>query len=425
MNKYKVLLLGGGGREHAIAWKLKQSPLLDSLTIVPGSDKLNTYGKCLPISLIQPYDKLLEYIKKEHIDIIVPGPEEPLVHGIRDIIEDKTSIPVFGPCKKGALLEGSKVFAKKFMFEENIPTAHAEFFYLIDEALEYCQNKEYPLVIKADGLAAGKGVMVCQNFASAKEALITIMKDRRFGRAGDAVIVEECLIGEEVSVFALIDGKTIRWLTTAQDFKRIGDGNIGPNTGGMGAYAPVRWVNDELKDIIEKRIISPTLNGIIKRKLDYRGIIYLGLMIKDRKNPFVLEYNCRWGDPETQVVMPRLKTDLLDIIIHTIEGRLNNYKIEWSSDKSLGVVLASEGYPGKPIDGKKIILSQGIPSDKTILFHSGTRYNNKEWITKGGRIFCLTGVDKEWDGVRALVYSQIKSIHFDGMQYRRDIGYNI
>ena len=416
----KVLVIGSGGREHALVWKLSQSPRVDKIFCTPGNAGISEIAECLDIKT-DDIGALVNFAKYEMIDLTVVGPEAPLTAGIVDafVKEDRR---IFGPDKLGAQLEGSKVFAKEFMLKYGIPTAEYKTFTSYLHAKEYIQLKGAPIVIKADGLAAGKGVFVAVSVEESIDALKLIIKERAFGSAGDKVIVEQCLKGEEASFMVLTDGKTFIPLATSQDHKTVFDNDKGPNTGGMGAYSPAPIITKSLEADIMKNIIKPVIKGLTKERINYRGIIYAGLMICDGK-PYVLEFNCRFGDPEAQPVLMRLDSDLFDALKATSEGKLKDIKLSWKNDASVCVVLTSKGYPGSYEKGKVI---KGLDSlknrDDLMVFHAGTSVDDKGFVTSGGRVLGVTALGKDIRSAKENAYQAIKKIHFDGMHYRKDIG---
>ena len=416
----KVLVIGSGGREHALVWKLSQSPRVDKIFCTPGNAGISEIAECLDIKT-DDIGALVNFAKYEGIDLTIVGPEAPLTAGIVDVFvkEDRR---IFGPDKLGAQLEGSKVFAKEFMLKYGIPTAEYKTFTSYLHAKEYIQLKGAPIVIKADGLAAGKGVFVAASVEESIDALKLIIKERAFGSAGDKVIVEQCLKGEEASFMVLTDGKTFIPLATSQDHKTVFDNDKGPNTGGMGAYSPAPIITESLEADIMKNIIKPVIKGLIKERINYRGIIYAGLMICDGK-PYVLEFNCRFGDPEAQPVLMRLDSDLFDALKATAEGKLKDIKLLWKNDASVCIVLTSKGYPGSYEKGKVI---KGLDSlknrDDLMVFHAGTSVDDKKFVTSGGRVLGVTALGKDIRSAKENAYQAIKKIHFDGMHYRKDIG---
>lgn len=416
----KVLVIGSGGREHALVWKLSQSPRVDKIFCTPGNAGISEIAECLDIKT-DDIGALVNFAKYEGIDLTVVGPEAPLTAGIVDAFV-KEDCRIFGPDKLGAQLEGSKVFAKAFMLKYGIPTAEYKTFTSYLHAKEYIQLKGAPIVIKADGLAAGKGVFVAVSVEESIDALKLIIKERAFGSAGDKVIVEQCLKGEEASFMVLTDGKTFIPLATSQDHKTVFDNDKGPNTGGMGAYSPAPIITKSLEADIMKNIIKPVIKGLTKERINYRGIIYSGLMICDGK-PYVLEFNCRFGDPEAQPVLMRLDSDLFDALKATSEGKLKDIKLSWKNDASVCVALTSKGYPGSYEKGKVI---KGLDSfknrDDLMVFHAGTSMDDKGFVTSGGRVLGVTALGKDIRGAKENAYQAIKKIHFDGMHYRKDIG---
>lgn len=414
----KVLVIGGGGREHAIIWKLSQSRRVDKIYCMPGNAGISEIAECIDVH--NDLEALLDFVKYEWIDLTIVGPEDPLSKGIVDLFE-KEGRKIIGPNKMAAMLEASKVFAKNFMRRYGIPTAEYRVFTSYLHAEDYVRVKGTPIVIKADGLAAGKGVFVAKAVDEAIEALRLIMKERVFGDAGERVIVEDFLNGEEASFMAFCDGKTVIPMVSSQDHKRVYDNDEGPNTGGMGAYSPAPVITEEIEKIVMNKIMLPVIRGMRSEGIKYKGILYAGLMIKNGF-PYVLEFNCRFGDPETQPVLTRLKTDLIDISFAIIEERLSEMELEWRPEASVCVVLASRGYPGKYEKGKVI---DGIDKLKGLndlyVFHAGTGFNNGDLVTSGGRVLGVTALGKDIKEARDRVYNAIKEIHFDGMHFRRDI----
>jgi len=417
----KILVIGGGGREHAIVWKLSQSKVVDKIYCIPGNAGISEVAECLEIES-KDISALLDFVKYEWIDLTVVGPEDPLAKGIVDVFQ-KEGRRIIGPNQAGAQIESSKVFAKDFMKRHKIPTAEYKIFTSYTHAEEYIRLKGTPIVIKADGLAAGKGVFVCQNYDEAVDALRIIMKEKVFGSAGDKVVIEECLKGQEVSYLVFTDGKSIVPMVTSKDHKRLLDNDEGPNTGGMGTFSPNPAVTPELEQEILETVIKPTIKGLKSEGIIYKGILYAGLMIVNGK-PYVLEFNCRFGDPETQVILPRLETDIIDIFMAISEQRLSKVNVKWSDKASLCVILASEGYPGKyrkglPITGLEMV--KGLKD--VIVFHAGTKFNEEGAIvTSGGRVLGVTALGNDLQEARQKAYSAVGLINFEGMQYRKDIG---
>lgn len=422
MATYNVLLLGGGGREHAIAWKLKQSNLMGELFIAPGNPGTEKAGTNVKLDN-SDFDLVAQFAEEQSIDVVVVGPEAPLVAGLVDYLSEK-NIPVFGPKKSAAMLEGSKEFAKNFMTKYDIPTADYAVFENneFDDALTFIQSKEtYPVVLKADGLAGGKGVFICSDESEVKERLNQLQQDTSLKNAAGRLVVEEYMDGEEASVFVLADGHTAHIIHHAQDHKRIGDGDTGLNTGGMGAYAPAPVLTDELLEQVQKEIIEPTITGMQLEESSYHGILYIGLMITEN-GPKVVEYNCRFGDPECQVVLPSLENDLLELMIATIDQRLDERSIQISKQYTCCVVLASGGYPTKYEKGKVIHGIDTLDED-IILFHAGTKIENGQLLTDGGRVLNVVGRGDTLKSAIDHTYQNVKKITFEGCYYRTDIGY--
>jgi phosphoribosylamine--glycine ligase len=415
----KVLVIGGGGREHAIVWKLSQSPKVDKIYCAPGNAGISEIAECVDIDL-NNFDALIDFVKYEWIDLTIVGPEEPLSKGIVDAFE-KEGRRIVGPTKAAAQLESSKVFAKEFMKQHLIPTAEYKVFTSYIHAEDYIRMKGAPIVIKADGLAAGKGVIVASSVDEAIEALKMIMKDKIFGKAGDHVVIEEFLKGEEASFMVFTDGKSIIPMVSSQDHKRVFDNDEGPNTGGMGAYSPAPIITKELEKEILETIIKPTIKGLKHQGIKYKGILYAGLMINNNR-PYVLEFNCRFGDPETQPVLSRLNSDLMDISLALTNEKLSEVEIKWKDDASVCVVLASKGYPGKYEKGKIIYGLDDVKEMKDVMvFHAGTTFDNDHIVTNGGRVLGVTALGKDIKAAKEKAYEAIKKIHFEGMHYRKDI----
>ncbi len=418
--KLKVLLIGSGGREHALAWKLKQSPLLEKLYCCPGNPGIATLAECVNIQS-DDIAGLLKFAKKEKIGLTVVGPEAPLTAGIVDQFE-KAGFKIFGPSKAAAQLEGSKVFSKEFMLRCNIPTATFMPFDRVEDALAFLNHAQFPLVVKADGLAAGKGVVICQTLEEASLAINQIMTERIFAQAGATVVIEDFLAGEEVSILAICDGENYLLLESAQDHKRIFDDDLGPNTGGMGAYSPAPIVTETLLRKIEARVIEPTIRGMAREGIPFKGVLYAGLMITPQ-GPQVLEYNVRFGDPETQAVLPRLKNDLLEMILASCEGRLNEIQLKWDKQACVCVVMSSGGYPGKYETGFEIKgLDMAEAENDTAVFHAGTKKEDNSIITAGGRVLSVVSLGATIKDAIKKVYLAVEKIKFDHMFFRRDIG---
>ena len=420
----KILVIGSGGREHAIVWKLSQSKVVDKIYCIPGNAGISEQAECLEIES-KDISELVDFVKYEWIDLTVVGPEEPLAKGIVDVFQ-KEGRRIIGPTQAGAQIESSKVFAKDFMKRHKIPTAEYKVFSSYTHAEEYIRLKGTPIVIKADGLAAGKGVFVCQNYEEAVDALRLIMKEKVFGSAGEKVVIEECLKGQEVSYLVFTDGKSIVPMVTSKDHKRLLDNDEGPNTGGMGTFSPNPIITPDLEKEILETVIKPTIKGLKSEGIIYKGILYAGLMIVNGR-PYVLEFNCRFGDPETQVILPRLETDIIDIFMAISEQRLSKVNAKWSDKASLCVILASEGYPGKykkglPITGLDMV--KGLKD--VVVFHAGTKFNEEGAIvTNGGRVLGITALGNDLQEARQKAYAAAELINFEGMQYRKDIGLNI
>ena len=417
----KILVVGGGGREHALVWKLAQSPLLTKLYCAPGNPGIAQLAECVSVNADDVMG-IVQFAREKAVDLVVVGPEDPLVQGLSDELTSR-GIKVFGPSAAAARMEGSKVFSKNLMHKHDIPTALFRVFDQSHDAHEHIDRIGAPVVVKADGLAKGKGVMVCATVEEAHAAVRDIMEARIFGKSGDRVIVEECLRGEEVSILAITDGKSILALEPAQDHKRVFDDDQGPNTGGMGAYSPVERVTPGLREEIERRVFVPTIHALRREGIRYQGVLYAGLMIT-RNGPQVLEYNVRFGDPETQPLMMRMKSDLLPVLMAAAEGKLDGSNIEWDPRPSICVVMASGGYPGdyqkkKPIEG----LDKAAKLPDVMVFHAGTTMSDGKVVTSGGRVLGVTAVGRTIAEAREKAYHAAGLIHFDGAHYRRDIGH--
>ena len=415
----KILVVGSGGREHALVWKLAQSPEAGRIFCAPGN--AGTQEICENVSIpANDLPKLARFAKENGIDLTVIGPDDPLAAGIVDLFEAE-GLRVFGPNKKAAQLEASKIFAKELMRAEKIPTAQARTFSSSAKALNYCDEVALPVVIKADGLALGKGVVVAQDRAGARQAVRSMMEERAFGEAGQRIIMEECLCGGECSVHALVSGKSFRMLATARDHKRALDGDAGPNTGGMGAVSPADNWNGEREGNFNSSIMQPLLDGLTRNGTMFRGLLFPGLMITD-DGLRVLEFNCRFGDPETQAILPRMKSDLLPLLVATIESRLENMAIEFDPRIAVTVILASSGYPGKYETGKTIEgLENAARLPEVQIFHAGTKRQDGKIVTSGGRVLAITALGDSVPQVRERAYAAIKKIHFEGCHFRRDI----
>jgi phosphoribosylamine---glycine ligase len=415
----KALVVGSGGREHALAWTLLQSPNVEQVFCTPGNGGTATMANCcnLPIA-VDDFEGIAQAVIDNQISLVVVGPEVPLSLGIVDYLRQE-HLPVFGPILEGAQIEASKSWAKEIMIQANVPTAKSETFTDAHKAKEYLQAVGTPIVIKADGLAAGKGVIVAMTIEEAIAAVVELMT----GNSGKLVI-EEFLTGSEVSVLAVTDGKTIRPLIPAQDHKRIGEGDTGKNTGGMGAYAPVPLVTTELMTRIEQEVLKPTLKALQQRDIDYRGVLYAGLMITPTGDPKVIEFNCRFGDPETQVVLPLLDTPLDEILLACVEQRLESLPaILWKNGSAVCVVAAAGGYPDAYEKGKAITGIQEATEQGAMVFHAGTKLEQEKIVTNGGRVLGITAVGNNFEQAIASAYDAVKSIQFEEMYYRRDIGH--
>ncbi|MCD6161340.1 MAG: phosphoribosylamine--glycine ligase [candidate division Zixibacteria bacterium] len=416
----KVLVIGGGGREHAICWKLSLSAKVKKIYAAPGNAGIGTIAECVDLA-VDNLTGLVDFAKNNNIDLTVVGPEVPLTLGIVDEFENR-GLKIFGPSKEASQIEGSKAFAKDFMHKHHIPTASYKIFSKNFEAMDFVKSSSYPLVIKADGLAAGKGAIVCHNIEDAYEAVEKIMVQKVFGSAGLRLIVEEFLEGEEVTVMAFTDGKTIVPMVFSQDHKRIYEGDKGPNTGGMGAYAPTNIIDSRLAKTIYDEILEPTIAGLTAENRTYKGVLYCGLMISNR-GVKVLEYNCRFGDPETQVVLPLLENDLADVLLNIIDGYLNIDEIKWSEKSAVTVVLASKGYPGTYETGKVIHGLDSVTENDGLVFHAGTKFEDGKFLTNGGRVLNAFAYGNGIKDAIANVYNLVEKINFEDMYYRTDIGW--
>jgi phosphoribosylamine--glycine ligase len=416
----KVLVVGGGGREHALVWKISQSPKVSKIYCAPGNAGISEQATIVPIK-VNDLNGLLEFALKEKIDLTVVGPEDPLTRGVVDVFESK-GLSIFGSSKKAAEIEGSKAFAKEMMRKYRIPTGSYEIFGDPKEAKDYIRKLGAPVVVKADGLAAGKGVMVCNSVEEAIQSVDRIMVERIFGEAGNRVVVEEYLVGEEASYIAFTDGKVILPMASSQDHKPIFDGDKGPNTGGMGAYSPAPVVTDEVHERILERILRPIIQGMSEEGRPYKGVLYAGLMIHDG-HPRVLEFNARFGDPETQPVLMRMKGDIIPILKACIKGNLSGCEIEWDSRASVCVVMASKGYPGNYEKGKPILgMKEVSKMEDVFVFHAGTALKDSQMVTNGGRVLGVTGLGKDIPRAIERTYEAVKKISWEGAYYRTDIG---
>ena len=416
----KILVVGSGGREHALAWKLAQSKRIQIVLVAPGNGGTALDARMKNVALTDPV-ALADFAQQEQVTLTVVGPEAPLAAGIVDIFRER-GMKIFGPTRKAAQLESSKDFAKAFMERHGIPTARYQTFSDADAAHRYIDEQGAPIVVKADGLAAGKGVVVAMTLEEAHGAIDMMLSDNRFGDAGARVVVEEFLEGEEASFIVMVDGKNMLPLATSQDHKRLLDQDLGPNTGGMGAYSPAPIVTPQLHARVMREIIQPTVQGMAKDGIPFTGFLYAGLMIDAEGNPKTLEFNCRMGDPETQPIMARLKTDLVSVMEHAVAGTLDEIELDWDRRTALGVVMAASGYPDAP---RKNDVITGIPeeTENSMTFHAGTSLDNKALTTQGGRVLCVVGLGDSVRVAQKHAYEALDQIHFDGMQFRRDIGW--
>ncbi|CAM3998118.1 MULTISPECIES: phosphoribosylamine--glycine ligase [Rahnella] len=418
-----ILIIGNGGREHALAWKASQSPLADKVFVAPGNagTALEPLLENVEIAATD-IAGLLAFAKSNDIGLTIVGPEAPLVIGVVDAFR-AAGLKIFGPTQEAAQLEGSKAFTKDFLARHNIPSADYQNFTEIEPALAYLRSKGAPIVIKADGLAAGKGVIVAMTLKEAEDAVHDMLAGNAFGDAGHRIVIEEFLDGEEASFIVMVDGTNVLPMATSQDHKRVGDGDSGPNTGGMGAYSPAPVVTDEIHQRVMDQVIWPTVRGMAAENNTYTGFLYAGLMISADGQPKVIEFNCRFGDPETQPIMLRLRSDLVDLCLAGAEGRLADKTSEWDPRPSLGVVLAAGGYPADYKNGDVIhgLPLEEVPDGK--VFHAGTRLQDERVVTNGGRVLCVTALGKTVEAAQARAYDLAKDIHWDGSFCRKDIGY--
>ena len=414
----KILVVGSGGREHALAWKLKQSAAIDRLFCAPGNAGTAEISENVEIKATD-FPALVRFARENDIGLTVIGPDDPLAAGIVDIFEGE-GFRVFGPTKSAARLESSKIFAKELMRTKRIPTARAAIFEKQEAAFAFLKESRFPIVIKADGLALGKGVIVAENIQEGQVAVEAMMSGLRFGAAGRRLLIEECLAGPECSLHALVDGRNFRMLASARDHKRAFDGDTGPNTGGMGAFSPANNFGRELGARFESDVMQPLLDGLCEGGVTFRGLLFPGLMMT-KEGPRVLEFNCRFGDPETQAILPRLKSDLLPLLEATIDGTLNRVSIEWDPRPAVTVVMASGGYPEKYAVGKPISGLETAASEDVNIFHAGTRRENGAIVTSGGRVLAVTALGETLAAARTRAYEAVSKIHFEGSHYRRDI----
>ncbi len=416
----KVLIIGGGGREHAIAWKVAQSKKVSKLYCAPGNAGIEEYAECVDIGTFE-FDKLIAFAKEKEIDLTIIGPDDPLVAGIVDPFE-QAGLRVFGPRQNAAILEGSKAFSKDLMKKYNIPTAAYENFNHAEEAIAYLEKAEFPIVIKADGLALGKGVLICNTLEEAKEGVKAIMLDKQFGDSGNTIVIEEFMTGREVSVLSFVDGKTIKTMTSAQDHKRAQDGDQGLNTGGMGTFSPSPFYTDEVDDFCNKYIYQASVDAMASEGREFKGIIFFGLMLTPN-GPKLLEYNARFGDPEAQVVLPRMKNDIVEVFEACIDGTLNQIDLQFEDNAAVCVVLASEGYP---VQYEKGLVISGLDTFKDkegyYVFHAGTKKTDQGVVTNGGRVLGVTAKGANLKEARANAYKAAEWIDFDNKYCRSDIG---
>ena len=420
IRQMKVLIVGSGGREHAIAWKVAQSEKVDKIYVAPGNGGISEIAECVGIGAME-FDKLVAFAKEKNIDLTIIGMDVPLVGGVVDAFEAE-GLRVFGPRKNAAILEGSKAFSKDLMKKYNIPTAAYETFDSPEAALEYLETAKCPIVLKADGLALGKGVLICNTREEAKEGVKTLMLDKQFGSAGNTIVVEEFMTGREVSVLSFVDGNTIKIMTSAQDHKRAKDGDQGLNTGGMGTFSPSPFYTDEVDAFCKKYIYQATVDAMKAEGREFKGIIFFGLMLTE-DGPKVLEYNARFGDPETQVVLPRMKNDIVDVFEACIDGNLSDIQLDFEDNAAVCVVLASDGYPEHYDKGFEISgLDSFKEKDGYYVFHAGTKIENGKVLTNGGRVLGVTAKGENLKAARANAYEATKWIQFDNKYMRNDIG---
>jgi phosphoribosylamine---glycine ligase len=415
----KLLIVGNGGREHALGWALKKDSRVRELFFAPGNAGTLSLGDNIPVKAAD-ISGLIGWVQRNQPDLVVIGPEVPLCLGLVDELQ-ALGVPAFGPNKSGARLEASKTFTKDLLLKAGIPTAASAAFTQIGPAKDYCSGQSYPLVIKADGLAAGKGVVIAQSYAEAEAALTEIMEEKIFGSSGEVVLIEEFLEGQEASIHAVTDGRDYVLLPSSQDHKRVFDRDLGPNTGGMGAYAPAPVVTPDLLREIEATVIRPIILALREAGIDYRGVLYAGIMLTP-KGPKVLEFNCRFGDPETEVLLPLLETPLLDLMQAAIQGTLGSLDIRISTESALTVVLAAPGYPESPQTGGVLSISSQNSDPGSILFHAGTEQKNGQILSSGGRVMAVTGIGPDLARAAQQAYAAVGRVHFEGMHYRKDIG---
>lgn len=415
----KILVIGSGGREHALVWKLASSPRVSKLYCAPGNAGISQLATCVPLSATD-LTGLKTFAEQEAVDLTVVGPEAPLALGIADLFREN-KLKVFGPTRNAAKIESSKTFAKNLMMRQRIPTAAAQTFETVRPALDYLEQSSLPIVVKADGLAQGKGVVVARTAQDARDAVLNMLEHRAFGDAGRRVVIEECLEGEELTLMAFADGKTVVPMLAAQDHKRLGEGDTGSNTGGMGAYAPAPVATPALRYAIMRDVLHPAIEGLSRVGSPFYGVLYAGLMVRDG-TPYVLEFNARFGDPETQVVLPLLNTDLADVLEAVVEHRLDQIHLEWSEESAVCVVLASGGYPGKYAQGLPVAGLENVSDrDRVAVFHAGTTWNGQDVVTAGGRVLGVTAWGSSLRAARDRAYEMGKRITFEGQYFRTDI----
>ena len=417
----KVLIVGSGGREHAIAWKVSQSPRVDKIYCAPGNAGIAEVAECVPIAVME-FERLADFAQENAVDLTVIGMDDPLVGGIVDLFEER-GLRVFGPRKNAAIIEGSKVFSKDLMKKYGIPTGAYETFSDADAAVKYLETSDYPIVLKADGLALGKGVLICSSFEEAKEGVRTLMLDKQFGAAGDSIVIEEFLTGHEVSALCFCDGTTIKTMTSAQDHKRAKDGDEGLNTGGMGTFSPSPFYTKEVDEFCRKYVYQPTMDAMKKEGRDFVGVLFVGLILTP-KGPRVLEYNARFGDPETQVVLPRMKNDIVDVFEACIDGKLDTVDLQFEDNAAVCVILASSGYPEKYEKGFAITgLENFTGKDDYFCFHAGSKFDAQgKIVTNGGRVLGVTALGGDLREARANAYKATDWVGFENKYMRHDIG---
>ena len=416
----KVLIVGSGGREHAIAWAVAKSPKVDKIYCAPGNAGISEYAECVDIGAME-FEKLAAFAKEQKIDLTVIGMDDPLVGGVVDVFEAE-GLRVFGPRANAAIIEGSKAFSKDLMKKYNIPTAAYENFTSAEDALAYLETAKMPIVLKASGLALGKGVLICNTLEEAKEGVKTLMLDKQFGSAGDTIVIEEFMTGREVSVLAFCDGKTVKCMTSAQDHKRAKDGDQGLNTGGMGTFSPSPFYTKEVEEFCETHIYQPTIDAMAAEGRPFTGVLFTGLMLTE-DGPKVLEYNCRFGDPEAQVVLPRMKNDIIDVFEACVDGRLDEIDLEFEDNAAVCVVLASDGYPEKYEKGFEITGIDAVNAKEGYhVFHAGSKFENGKLVTNGGRVLGVTANGKDLVEARANAYAATELISFENKYMRHDIG---